>query len=230
MEELLFYSYQQYIKANKKGLNNFKIKIPLLPISLLALSFVANGVSVYLAVFINSSLASLIVSFVAFVFLAIFNYSCECYLIEYSDKKLNDFKWYASKIYKWLNLNAISSLEEIQEIRNRLVLKINQAEENRLHKNERSDKWMQIFIIPVVLLILGNLVGSQSDAITILTKIFPTISIFAIIYTLIFILRNVGYWLDKFKLTQLKKFAYDLQCVLDTQFDGIEIKKYDMNR
>lgn len=142
----------------------------------------------------------------------------ENYQVKVSYEKLEDYKTYCEDIYRWLQSCSLSTREEIQEIRRRLLAHIEKVEADRKYKKESTDRWLQVLVIPVILAVLSAFINQQTGYVQAMNYAFFLIFIFLVIYSMIWGVRRVRYFFSGSNLEQIQCFANDLQGVLDTQF------------
>lgn len=218
MEWILYYSYLKFRKDNMESIPRRLVQLPALVIVLLCLLCISTIAGLIVSLIATIKIFAWIPIGIESICCIILYFYTENYQIRMSDVKLEEYRAYCEEVYKWLESCCISSKEEIQDIKNRLLSYIVRTETDRKYKKESVDKWLQVLVIPVILAVLSVLINQQAGIEYALSYAFSIIFVFLLIYGAIWGVRRVKYFFSERKLDQIQYFADDLQGVLDTQF------------
>lgn len=220
MDRYLFYMYLEYLKENKLTFWPKLLKQPKVVI-LLMIAVVTSGIiSVVISLVDISqylSLAAVVAEFLFCVFLYIYT---ENYMITYSKDRTNEYKDYCKKIKNWLNSCNVKNEEKINILLDRVNVSMKELEIIDQKSQERTEKWLQTLIIPIILAIITTILSSDSGAKEMISGILTVIILFISIYSIYVAVSKLASFPNKRMYQQLKCFASDLQGVLDTQFSN----------
>lgn len=216
MDRYLFYMYLKYLKDNKLTFWYELWKQPKMAIVLFAIVII-SGISLLVFIFINKYLIliSIIVEIVSCVILYFYT---ENYRITCSKNKTEEYRKYCKDIKRWLNGCGIRDKEAVEVLHSRVIESIEQLKSLDKESQERTDKWLQALIIPVVLAIITTVISNVSDIAVMFNNTLIIIICFVSIYCIFTSTQKISSFPQKRMLEQLNCFASDLQGVLDTQF------------
>lgn len=89
---------------------------------------------------------------------------------------------------------------------------------------ERTDKWLQALIIPILLAIITTSISNVSDISVMFKNMLIIIIGFVSVYCIFIALQKISNFPNKRMMEKLNCFASDLQGVLDTQFSDSVFK------
>ena len=218
MEWFLYYSYQKFRKDNLESIPRRLLRLPAIAITLFGLLCISTIAGLAFAFIPAMKMFMWIPIVLELICCIVLYFYTENYQVKVSYEKLEDYKTYCEVIYRWLQSCSLSTREEIQEIRRRLLAHIEKVEADRKYKKESTDRWLQVLVIPVILAVLSAFINQQTGYVQAMNYAFFLIFIFLVIYSMIWGVRRVRYFFSGSNLEQIQCFANDLQGVLDTQF------------
>ena len=222
MEWILYYNYRKFQKDYLGSISERLLRFPVPAVILLCLLCV-NTIAVLIFALIPAiKIFTWIPVGIELICCVVLYFYTERDQVKMSYENLEDYRIYCNDIYKWLQSCSFSTKEEIQEIRRRLLTHIEKAQTDSKYKKESMDKWLQVLVIPVILVILSTLINQETDFVQAMNYASSSILIFLVVYGEIWGVRRVRYFLSECKLQQVQWFAEDLQGVLDTQFKAGE--------
>lgn len=216
MDRYLFYMYLKYLKDNKLTFWYELWKQPKMAIFLFAIVII-SGIALLVFIFINKylMLISIIMEIVSCVILYFYT---ENYRITCSKNKTEEYRKYCKDIKIWLNSCGIKDKEAVEVLHSRVIESIEQIKSLDKESQERTDKWLQALIIPVVLAIITTVISNVSDIAVMFNNTLIIIICFVSVYCIFTSTQKISSFPQKRMLEQLNCFASDLQSVLDTQF------------
>lgn len=218
MEWLLYYGYLDFKKKNFDNIPKKMLQLPVLVIVLLCLTFISMFAGLVILCLSENKWFVLIPLAVELLCNLVSSVYIERYQVCKSANNLEDFRQYCERIYKWLKSNSFSSKEDIQEIRNRLILHVEKAGQDSRYKSEKIDRWLQVFLIPIILAVLSSQINQQTDLVIVWGNALFFILLVPLIYVAIFGGKKALNFFSERKLNKARDFIDDLLGVLDTQF------------
>lgn len=209
-----------YQKDNEEIFIKKILKFPVMAIILFAVVFGSAATGAVFSFIATLRVYAWILLLVELFCCLVLNIYSERYQIMNSSTKLTEYRESCNKTYKWLKSCSVTTKVNIYELNQRVLSHISKLEDELKQKKERIDKWMQVLIIPIVLVMFSELINSKTDVTVIFGYAFLLFFILVFIYSLICGIRTVANLFSHRKLNQLYCFSNALQGVLDTQFDG----------
>ena len=218
MEILLFYDYLNY-QAGRKSFKKVLFRIPFYPMIFLVISVS----SLIIALFHKAQTIKIIAIIVEIIFCWLTEYSIEKFQIKNSKVRISDYYKYCWELKKWLQNNSIKNCEDIKEIKKRIENHIGVYKEEQKALSNRNDKWFQVLVVPITILIITYMVNQSISIIEKTGNIVSVLLVFAFFYGSISAINNASRFLKNQKVEQMEFFATDLQGVLDLDRFGIKI-------
>lgn len=117
-----------------------------------------------------------------------------------------------------MNSCGIIDREVVEVLHSRVIENIEQLKSLDKESLERTDKWLQALIIPIVLAIITTSISNVSDIAVIFKNTLIIIICFVSVYCIFIAVQKISNFPNKRMIEKLNCFAGDLQGVLDTQF------------
>lgn len=214
MEKYLFYSYLKYLKVTKNTVWPKLLKLPkyiLVTVIIALLCFIAAIIFLFLKIiWVTAIFAS-----GEIIFCLVTVYLINYYQISCSALNFQEYKDYCIDLKSWLCTFDITTRESVKDIQKRICGILEKARKEEEFADERTFKWLQTLIIPIVLVCVTAFVSSDDDISVKITSVILTLVVFAIVYGAYSILKSINGLFQKRKIQQLECFANDLQGVLD---------------
>lgn len=224
MEEIMFQVYLKYIKDKNLPVwratrrfdksKFFVIFVPIIffigGIILLALAFSEK----YSSLFYKYKSFSPILMFMTIIIMIPFS---KLRLIKNKFTDLNEYYNYCDELTNLLNRYDCATVQAIDLLCKRLLHQITEIETTHKELCNRIEKWVQVFVFPIILLTITKIIdlsASFSDKLILL--FFVLFSCLAIWSIALFYL-NLAWFSPKCELEQRKCFVDDLQGILDLQ-------------
>ncbi len=227
-------NYQKDKHNNKKNklFIYFKLLCDTYPISTMIPTFIFIVFGVTYAVLCNFDFFKpyIVWGVLVLVVLAVF-ISCgfHKHFLLSSDDRLNSYCAHIIEVKKWLDEKGfLVTAENVSVLISRVQKNIEDIEKKQEKNVDRITKWMQILLIPLLLIIYTEFIGQGRDVVQILAN-----GLYSFIFTaFLFLVALAWYYILtnflKMKLEQMKCFAADLQAILDCQIgDKLLIKPMD---
>lgn len=224
MDNYLFYMYLKYLKDSKLTFWPKLLKQPPVTIILLVIIIISGMASIILSfVGINYyfMLGSILLEIIS---CAILYFYTENYKITCSESKAEDYKKYCKDIKIWLNSCGIRDRESVEVLHSRVIESIERIKSLDKESQERTDKWLQALIIPILLAIITTSISNVSDISVMFKNMLIIIIGFVSVYCIFIALQKISNFPNKRMMEKLNCFASDLQGVLDTQFSDSVFK------
>lgn len=222
MEEIIFQAYLKYIKNKKlpvwtltEKINRYKYVFGLITILgflssmfLFALAF-SEKYSILFYEYKSVSLMPMIAtSAIMFLF-------SRKRLIKNKIKNFNDYCRYFKELTNLLNRYGCATIQAIELLHARSLNHISEIETPRKELYNRIEKWVQVFVIPIILFVITKIadISKNSSELEILLFFFLFFCL-AICSIALFYL-SLSHFSPKCELEQRKCFADDLQGILD---------------
>lgn len=230
MEDILFDGYRKHLKATQDNVFQAFFKMPCGGKFLLTAIIVCMLASIVFLVFTKWIWVSLI-SLVVDIILCIVSYFyVESYQIKTSDIRVVDYKEYCAGIKKWLESSDVElTKSNLSELRKRVLASWASKENARKRGIERVEKWIQALLIPLLLAVFAEIIDGQTDVSTLISSLLILIIAIGIVCATAINFYNIVSFFQKRKLEQMRKFANDIQGVLDTQFEDGLIREITVN-
>ena len=150
-------------------------------------------------------------------------YSLEKYKISNSKVRISEYSARWLELKKWLISNSIEDKEDICEIKKRIENHIVTYKEEQKVLTERIDKWLQMLVIPLTILIITYAINQTVSVKEKTSYVISTLLIFVLLYGLICIIKNASRFIKKQRIEQMIYFVADLQGVLDLDTFGVKM-------
>lgn len=218
MEKVLFKYYLKYLKENNKKKWDRLWKIP----NKLKVCYIVIIVFSVIPFFQTltktlDDLTSWMFVLIAWLACGVCFYWSELYIIDIADDSFQDYVSYCKKLKEWLLMQNIDSSDMIKSIINRINDEINQQKSKKEKVSERITGIIKAFIIPMVLVVIGEYGKSEGDFILAVSRILTIFIVFVLIFIVAFLVANT---INLYKITYIAKlqmFISDLQGVLDLE-------------
>lgn len=230
MEDILFDGYRKYLKATQDNVFRAFFKMPSGGKFFLIAIIVSMLASIAFLVFVECIWVSLI-SLAIDIALCIGSYFyVESYQIKTSDVRVADYKEYCAGINKWLESSEVElTKSNLTELRKRVLESWASKENSRKRGIERVEKWIQALLIPLLLAVFAEIIDGQTDVSILISSLLVLIIAIGVVCATAINFYNIVSFFQKRKLEQMRKFANDIQGVLDTQFEDGLIRKIAAN-
>ena len=221
MEELLFYQYLEYQKANSTPFTQRLFGFPPAAILLSLGTLVSAAIGICLLCINRQDWATL-AAIVEFICCFGFELYIEHFQIVHSKVKAEKrfSEWYRLK--DWLAETPASGDDKITEIKKRIEQRVKSENAARKKTWMQIEKWGQLLAFPLVVVAATKIIDAQSDVASIIVIIFAIFTICFLFYGLIRVSISVWSFVKIRRLKQMTFFAEDLQGVLDLEQFGIE--------
>ena len=230
MEEILFDGYRKYLKDTQDNVFRAFFKMPLGGRILLAAIILCMVASIFFLAFTKYVVISLILLGVDIVLSIVSYFYVESYQIRTSDVRVTDYKEYCAEIKEWLKSNDVEvTKSNLAELRNRVLSSWESKENARKRGIERVEKWIQALLIPLLLAIFAEIIDGQTDISILISSMLILIIAIGVVCATAINCYNIVSFFQKRKLEQMRKFANDIQGIIDTQFEDSLIRKITVN-
>lgn len=222
MEELLFYDYLSF---QKKCITSFEkriLKFPRKVLCIFFLSVLALFVAI-ISIFIGALKIELIAVIIEILSCWALEYALERYKISNSKVRISEYSARCLELKKWLISNSIEDKEEIFEIKNRIEKHIAAYKEDQKVLTERIDKWLQMLVVPLTILIITYAINQTVPVKEKTSYVISILLLFMLLYGLICIIKNAFRFIKKQRIEQMTYFSADLQGVLDLDTFGMKV-------
>ena len=217
MERKYLYSYLLYQKENNKSNWKKLMRLPWYILLLIAASFALLIATFILDCLLSNKIPVIILEIVATIIIFITFFLCENYKVSTSKTTLQNYAKSRISFNEWLKSVRIDSVENKKLLLTRLKEYISSQEVNKKRIADRWDKWLQVFVIPVVLTLMTTIIANQKDVNLIIASVITVMLIFGMIYGLIMLFRTVSDLPLKRRINQMQCFAEDLQSTMDME-------------
>jgi uncharacterized membrane protein len=116
----------------------------------------------------------------------------------------------------------VKEREQITEIRSRFQEKQSNLKNIMNKKREKIDKWMQVFVFPIILVVVNNLINSETDTYKVFAYTSSILIIFLCIYIVVIGFLTISNIFENVRISKYDNFITDLQGVMDIKY-GIKI-------
>ena len=158
MHMILFDNYRKFQKEKSDNPLRDFIKLPIIA-KILLVGIVLGLVGIILFIFFDTFKIGLAIClFIQGALCICLYFYSEKFQIHNSSRRFSAFVSQCHNIKSWLNeTGIIVSEENITEIIKRLTAEIQLAENQRIARRDRIEKWVQILIIPIFLAIFSSI-------------------------------------------------------------------------
>lgn len=215
MDEIVFYSYLEFQKNYRIPIWKRICKIPVSAFIVICIALLSIICSITFSLIPSTKgyawialICEVVTSLVLYVY-------TEQYQIKNSASSLNEYRNYCTELAKWLELQSITTKDDLKILQQRLSERIERNSNEHKEQRARIDKWMQVLAIPIVLSIISGIIASRTDLSEIFQTVFIIVFVFSMIYCMISIFNNVRWFPTKKKYAQMQRFIDDLQAILD---------------
>lgn len=215
MDEKVFFCYLDYQKKSRSPIWKRILRLPIgVGVSLVigVLSIVFAILTVSISAWREWQMVASAAEVISCVLLLVFT---EKYQIKSSKENLSKYEIYCKDLMNWLNTYGFSEKAKVELLYKRISERIVIQEKEKKESSDRSEKWIQTFIIPIVLAVVSAIIANQKDLITMFASVFSIVFIFILIYSLYSVFRTAHWFPVKRKTEQMKRFAEDLRAILD---------------
>lgn len=231
MHTILFNSYRKFQKENKDNFAKAIFKLPLtakLLFSGLCLTVLGN----LLAIFVPTIKYTYLTCFVCLILEAAFCISLyfytENFQIKNSDMKFTVYQEYISNMCLWLEkIGFVMTRENTLDLIWRFEKEIENKEKQRINRRDHIEKWIQIFIIPILLAVFSVLIKEQTDLTMLITYAALFLIVIGSVASVFLSCYSIYDFFKKHKIEQMKSLCDDLQGVLDCKLDVKLLYKCD---
>lgn len=225
MEHKYLYNYLEYQKNHNKNKWKKLMRIPWHITALILVSFVSLIATFILYLCMSNNTWVLVLEMIAIITAVIAYIIAEQYSIKHSKTALEDYANSRKELNEWLKSVHLDSKEKKELLLSRLNEYIAERESKEKVVAERSDKWLQVLFIPVVLSIITAVISHQNNTDVIVASTLFILMLFGMFYGGIALLRTIYNLPSKREIAQLKSFADDIQSTLDMEqlgWDNLE--------
>ncbi len=220
MEKHLYYCYLKYQREHKKKWKDIYFSIPKNIYISLGLIFIFGIMTLYYALTFKLCYSYLCMC-LEIIHCGIMRICVENYKINRSKEYLTQNIQKYNRVWKWLSSCSITEKSEIEEYKRRMVLYVQDKKSEICKKQERIDKWIQILIIPVLLVGLKIVLNYKQDVFSLISGLIISIIAFLVVYFIIMkSIKILDYIFEGNEINKMQDFIDDLQGVLDTQFSN----------
>lgn len=225
MEDILFDSYRKYLKESHAYVKSLS-KMPLVVWILLASLFLCGGGSVGFLYVSKCQILSPIMLVAEIILCIVLHFYVENYRIITSDIRVGDYSNYCKDVMQWLTLTGVvASPSNLTELRKRILETCESQEIERKRKVENVEKWVQVLIIPLLLAGFYKIIDEQQEVDALMSWLFVLICFVIFGCVMVLGIYNAVSFLRKYKLEKMRRFANDIQGIIDTQFEDGFLKK-----
>lgn len=226
MEEILFDGYRKFLKDTQDNVFKSFLKMPFGGRFYLSNIILCVIVSIIVVGFTNWILVSVILLGVEIILCVASYFYVENYQIKTSGIRVVEYKAYCKEIMQWLKSNDIEvSRDNLYELKRRIWASWESREHARKKGIDRVEKWVQALLIPLLLAVFSEIIDGQTDVGVLVSSMLVLIVAIGIVCATVINCYNMVSFFQKRKLEQMRKFANDIQGIIDTQFEDSLIKK-----
>ena len=218
MEYYLLDNYLKFQKDNSETFFKSLKRIPLKILILLVIALIFVIASIIVLIVFGMNIWFSIFTFIEMFVAIILYFVQERWEINHSRERYDDFIEASKDLYEWLSEYSINTKEEIELIKNRLQNDLKEQDKLKRQQKDKTDKWMQTLVIPLILAIITSMISNQTDIDSVITYTVTLLGILALVYAIIWIVRSVTGILNNRKRNNIKYFIDDLQGVIDEIF------------
>lgn len=219
MENRMLYCYKKWLE--ERGGNIFKqiSKLPVMGVILLFLLFVGLiGFLVLLAYSVggkNNQTATLVLAVTYGALGIITSIYCERYQVKHSKQGMNDYKKHCDELMENVLRQYGFSEDFIPTLIDRFNTMINNIEEKIKTKHDHLNKFMEMLLIPISVVILGSLLDKGDNTNEALGFGLSGIIIILLIYAVAVFVLFLYDFVMRLPQGKYKEFVTDLQSILD---------------
>lgn len=221
MEHYILYCYKEWLKEKDGSIFKQISKLPVMAIILLALLLV-----VLIIFFVilgrsiagegeNDTTATLILSVVYVALCIITSIYYEKYQVKHSKQSLENYKEYCNDMMKIVLMKYGFSETFIPTLIERFNTMINEIDEKIKTKHEHFNKFFEMLLIPISVIVLGALLDKEGNAAVTLGLGLSGILVILIIYAVAIFVLFVYDFVMRLPQGKYKEFVTDLQSILD---------------
>ena len=134
--------------------------------------------------------------------------------------KFTVYQEYISNMCLWLEkIGFVMTRENTLDLIWRFEKEIENKEKQRINRRDHIEKWIQIFIIPILLAVFSVLIKEQTDLTMLITYAALFLIVIGSVASVFLSCYSIYDFFKKHKIEQMKSLCDDLQGVLDCQFD-----------
>lgn len=222
MEELLFYDYLNFQKKCITSFEKRLLKFPKKVLCIFFLSVLALFVAI-ISIFIGVLKIELIAVMIEILSCWVLEYALEKYKISNSKERILEYSARCLELKNWLISNSIEDNEDICEIKKRIERHIATYKEEQKVLTERIDKWLQMLVVPLTILIITYTINQTYSLKEKTSYVVSTLLLFTLLYGFICIIKNASRFIKKQRIEQMTYFVADLQGVLDLDTFGVKV-------
>lgn len=213
MELDLFYAYLEFQKNNKTPFSKKLLKTPIFAYILFLVTLLSCIFGIYFVIS-HKTTRAIISIFIETICYFISDYYIEYFTIKNSAENLKNAKEHYSVIKEWLQKNNISNSAFIEKIKQQIFVRINDLKDKQIRFNTQIEKWLNLLVIPIILIIANFVVDSTNKLSEVIIYSFSIFIICLSLYNISKFFYSVFWFSTKLKIERLSIFADDLQGVL----------------
>ena len=117
------------------------------------------------------------------------------------------------KLWEFFKQLKISE-DDLPEIYEKICIRMNNMKSEEDKIKSREERWLQTLIIPTIVAIITAVITKQDDIVNMLTYTCTIVIMFAVIYGVISIIKNISFLPKKHKIKQMECFVSDLNSIV----------------
>jgi hypothetical protein len=223
MEQLLFYHYRNFQRKQLSKLGKKWKRIPGTIIVLFVAVFASMVVGIGSLFLATNRWISVNAVVCEMVFALVFHWSIENYSITNSQKQMDRYWEYCTKLKNVLSEANVHTKEDIVEMMGRLEKKIQEIKADRQAGNAVLMKLGEIIAIPVILAIITTSIEKMTKTEEMIEFVTNLLLAAGILFATIFAAYELFRFPIKHKMEQMIEFYEDLQGVLDLERFGTDL-------
>ena len=219
MENYIFYCYKEWLKKEDGDLFKQIFKLPVLARVLLGL--LLAGLIVFFVIlgftiggYYNTTLI-LIWSAIYFALCITINIYTENYQVKTSKKSLKNYQEYCDRMREEIIIENNISEEIIPKLIERYNVKVKEIDEKIVLRNSKLNKFMEMLLIPISVMILGAMLEKSANAEQTLGFGLSGVLIILFFYAIALFVLFVYDAIIRFPQVKYKQFITDMQSILD---------------
>ena len=165
-EKMEYYLLDNYLKFQKDNSETFfksLKRIPLKILILLVIALIFAIASIIVLIVFGMNIWFSVFTFIEMFVAIILYFVQERWEINHSRERYDDFIEASKDLYEWLSGYSINTKEEIELIKNRLQNDLQEQDKLKGQQKDKTDKWMQTLVIPLILAIITSMISNKTD-------------------------------------------------------------------
>lgn len=219
MENYIFYCYKEWLQQREGNILKQISKLTVWAIILLVLLL---GILIVFFVILSrsiagkdDSIATLILSVIYVILCIITSIYYEKYQVKHSKQGLENYKEYCNDMMEKVLVKYGFSENFIPTLIERFNTMINEIDEKIKTKHEHFNKFFEMLLIPISIIVLGALLDKEGNAAETLGLGLSGILVILIIYAVAIFVLFVYDFVMRLPQGKYKEFVTDLQSILD---------------